>query len=215
MSICIHRMQEDYQIEWPFVTMDVTIVSAQGLRSRTNLFSSRGIRPFTTLSTNINGVKHLHVYRTKVDNYGGANPAWGDKFQLPVDEATFNYSNVISSYIYLEVFTKRLVAGQSTLGWCQIPVTDIVNEFFPKDGVRQLSYQLRNRDGSRGQGVVNIEVKLTGLFHERFQRPQRPLICSGGLPQQYVPETVIGIPVNQSDGNEFLPVINMHKQHPV
>ncbi|KAK1352877.1 BON1-associated protein 2-like [Heracleum sosnowskyi] len=191
--------------------MEITVISAQGLRSKTNLLSSRRVRPFTTLSTNINGYKHHHIYRTKVDNHGGANPTWGDKFQLPVDKVTFDYSNIVSSYIYLEVFTKRLVAGESPLGWCQIPVTDFVNELYPKDGIRQLSYQLRNRDGSRGEGVVSIEVKLTGLIHARFQRLERPLKCSGELPRQDVPGTVIGIPVTQSEGREFLSIINMPK----
>ncbi|KAL8106728.1 hypothetical protein AgCh_023474 [Apium graveolens] len=195
----------------PVVTMEVTIISAQGLRNRKSLFSSRRIRPFTSLSTNINGNKHYHVYRTQVDNHGGANPTWGDKFQLAVDKVTFEYSNIISSFVYLEVFTKGLVAGQSPLGWCQIPVTDIVNELYPKDGIRKLSYQLRNRDGSRGQGVINIEVKLTGLFHARFQRLERPVKCSGGLPQHDVPETVIGIPVTPSESRDFLSIINMHK----
>lgn len=197
-------------MECPVVTMEVTVISAQGLRRKTNLFSSRRIRPFTTLSTNINGNKHHHVYRTKVDNHGGANPTWGDKFQLPVDKVTFDYSYIVSSYLYLEVFTKSLVAGQSPLGWCQVPVTDIVNDFFPKDGIRQLSYQLRNRDGSRGQGVVNIEVKLTGLFHARFQRLERPMKCSEELPQQDVPEMVIGIPVTPTESREFLSIFNMH-----
>lgn len=193
------------------MTMEVTVISAQGLRSKTNLLCSRRIRPFTTLSSNINGNKHYQVYKTKVDNHGGANPAWGDKFQLPVDKVTFEYINIISSYVYLEVFTKRLVAGQSPLGWCQIPVTDIVNELYPNDGIRKLSYQLRNRDGSRGQGVINIEVKLTGLFHARFQRLERPLKCSGGLPQQEVPDTVIGIPVTPCESRDFLSIISMHK----
>lgn len=204
-------MQESCRMECPVVTMEVTVISAQGLKRKSNLLSSHRIRPFTTLSTNINGYKHHHVYRTKVDDHGGANPTWGDKFHLPIDEITFDYSNITSSYIYLEVFAKRLVAGQSPLGWCQIPVTDIVNELYPKDGIRKLSYQLRNRDGSRGQGVINIEVKLTGLFHARFQRLEEPIKCSGELPQQEVPETVIGIPVTPSESREFLSIINMHK----
>lgn len=196
--MCIHRMQKDYQMEWPSITMEVTVISAQGLRTKTSLFCSRRIRPFTTLSTNINGCKHHHVYRTKVDKNGGANPTWGDKFQLPIDRVTFEYSNIVSSCLYLEVFTEGLVAGQSPLGWCRVPMTDIVNEFFRRDGVRHLSYQLRNRDGSRGQGVVNIQVNVTGLLHARLQRL--------GLSEHEVPApvpapaTVIGIPVN---GHKF------------
>lgn len=75
---------------------------------------------------------------------------------MPVDAAFF--ANRYSC-IYLQLYTKRLISGKSLLGWCQIPVSDIIG--VPTAGsVRHLSYRLRARDGTRDQGIVNISVRL-------------------------------------------------------
>uniref|UniRef100_A0A5B7BPK3 C2 domain-containing protein n=1 Tax=Davidia involucrata TaxID=16924 RepID=A0A5B7BPK3_DAVIN len=182
----------------PFI-MEITVVSAQGLKnsSSSTLFSHR-LRPFITLSTAppyscrlINEDKHSHVYKTRVDDEGGLNPTWGDKFQLPID-ATFLYQR--HSCIYLQLYTKRLMVGQTQLGWCQIPAADIADGLLPLGSVRHLSYRLREKDGSRGHGVVNIAVKLQGSLP--VVCPQRPLKSDlTVLPEMGLCQTVIGIPV--------------------
>ncbi|KAH7862040.1 hypothetical protein Vadar_034010 [Vaccinium darrowii] len=76
--------------------------------------------------------------------------------------------------IYLHLYTKDVMGGQTQLGWCQIPTTDILDGLSPARCVRRLSYRLRARDGSRGHGVVNIAVKLdcSGLvICPQSQRP--------------------------------------------
>lgn len=54
----------------------------------------------------------------------------------------------------------------------------------PAGNVRHLSYRLRDRDGTRGNGVVNIAVKLEGSV---------PVVRP--LPEMGERGTVIGIPV--------------------
>ncbi|KAA8521993.1 hypothetical protein F0562_012693 [Nyssa sinensis] len=181
----------------PFI-MEITVISAEGLKKSSSTLFSHRLRPFVTISTTppyswrpINGGKHSHVYKTRVDDVGGINPTWGDKFQLPID-ATFVYQR--HSSIYLQLYTKRLMAGQTQLGWCQIPAVDIVDGFSPPGSVRNLSYQLRARDGSRGHGVVNIAVKLEGSLP--VVCPQRPLNSDlTHFPETDLRQTVIGIPV--------------------
>uniref|UniRef100_A0A5B7CBL5 C2 domain-containing protein n=1 Tax=Davidia involucrata TaxID=16924 RepID=A0A5B7CBL5_DAVIN len=185
----------------PFI-MEITVISAEGLKKNSStLFSHRRLRPFITLSTAppyswraTNGDEHSHVYKTRVDDDGGINPTWGDKFQLPIDPS-FLYQTQYSC-IYLQLYTKRLMVGQTQLGWCQIPVVDIVDGYSPPGGsVRHLSYRLRARDGSRGHGVVNIAVKLEGSFP--VVCPQRPLNSDlTHLPETGLGQTVIGIPVS-------------------
>ncbi|XVF51536.1 hypothetical protein PTKIN_Ptkin04bG0192600 [Pterospermum kingtungense] len=144
-------------------SLELTVVSAQGLKSTacSSLFSHR-LRPFITVTTfppctSSGGCyyKNRHVFQTRVDDQGGVNPTWGDKFHVPIDDTFFanRYSCII-----LQLFTKRLIAGQSQLGWCQIPAADI--GLPPVGSVRQLSYRLRDGDGTRTQGVVNVTVKL-------------------------------------------------------
>lgn len=70
------------------------------------------------------------------------------------------------------------------MGWCQIPVQDFAGGMLPAGNVRHLSYRLRDRDGTRGNGVVNIAVKLEGSV---------PVVRP--LPEMGERGTVIGIPV--------------------
>ncbi|CAA0831533.1 BON1-associated protein 2 [Striga hermonthica] len=99
------------------------------------------------------------MYKTRVDERGGVNPTWGDKFVLPFEQFVVNerYPGV-----YLQLYTKQLLMGRTRLGWCLIPAADIVSRFSPVGSVRFLSYSLRESDGSRGHGVVNVSVKLEG-----------------------------------------------------
>ncbi|XVF10656.1 hypothetical protein REPUB_Repub07fG0201100 [Reevesia pubescens] len=156
----------------------MTVVSAQGLKNSCSSLFCHRLRPFITI-TNFppplpcNGDKRRHVFQTRVDDQGGVNPTWGDKFHVPID-GTF-FANRYSC-IYLQLFTKRLIAGQTQLGWCQIPAADI--GLPPVGSVRQLSYRLRAADGTRAQGVINVAVKLEG-----------PLLVDDTC------QTVIGIPV--------------------
>ncbi|KAA8517134.1 hypothetical protein F0562_017427 [Nyssa sinensis] len=188
--------------------MEIAVISAQGLKkhSPSTLFSHR-LRSFITLSTAppyscrlANEDKRSHLYKTKVDDEGGINPTWGDKFQLPID-ATFLCQR--HSCLYLQLYTKRLMMGQTRLGWCQIPAADVVDGLLPVGSVRHLSYRLREGDGSRGQGVVNIAVKLEGSFP--VVCPQRPLISDLTLlPEMGLCQTVIGFPVTMLPANGWV-----------
>lgn len=169
--------------------MEITVISAQGLKNTSSGPFSHRLRPFITITTYpptpCNGDNKCQMYRTRVDDEGGVNPTWGDKFHVPVDTAFF--ANRYSC-IYLQLYTKRLIMGRVQLGWCQIPVTDIG---YPPDGaVRYLSYRIRARDGTRGHGVVNVAIKLTGSQPVASHR----LLNSDQKASETL-ETVIGIPV--------------------
>ncbi|KAK6947749.1 C2 domain [Dillenia turbinata] len=142
--------------------IEITVISAQGLKKKTSSIFSNKIRPFVELTTvppykPINGDNACQVYNSTVYDEGGVNPTWGDKFRIPVDPTFF--TNKFAS-IYLQIYTKRLMAGQVQLGWCQIPSSDIIGGYHPVGTVRYLSYRLRAKDGYRGHGVVNVAVKL-------------------------------------------------------
>ncbi|XP_044485856.1 uncharacterized protein LOC123211296 [Mangifera indica] len=168
--------------------MEITVLSAQGLKNSSSTLFSNRVRPFINITTyspttTSGGDKQCHVYKTRVDDEGGVNPTWGDRFHLPTDNTFFTNRY---SCIYLQVYTKRLIAGQTLLGWCQVPVNDIG---FPSVGsVRYLSYRLRDRDGSRGQGVVNLAVKLENIVPVAGENFTQPLNTEDTYP-------VIGIPI--------------------
>ncbi|KAH6831024.1 hypothetical protein C2S53_006790 [Perilla frutescens var. hirtella] len=154
-------------------TLEITIISAQDLtrRGRPSLAFCGRLRPFITLTA-------AKMYKTRVDERGGVNPTWGEKFEISLDHAFFYQG------IYLQLHTKRLLMGQTQLGWCLVPASDIVSRLAPVGSTQFLSYRLRDRDGSRGRGIVNVAVRLQGSV---YHYPSRPLISDD--------ESVIGIPV--------------------
>lgn len=112
------------QNQQPFI-LEITVLSAEGLNTNcsSTLFSRR-IRPFITfttvppspynhhmmtMSSSSKGDKKCHVYRTRVDDEGGTNPKWGDKFDVPLDHTFF--ANRYST-IHLQLYTKRLIVGR-------------------------------------------------------------------------------------------------------
>ncbi|KAM1034672.1 hypothetical protein EV2_039135 [Malus domestica] len=181
----------------PLMKMEIAVLSAQGLKTTSPFLFSNKIRPFITLTTlprtiappctpKTNGDHTFHAYKTRVDDQGGVNPTWGDKFHVPIDTTFFNNRY---SCIHLQLFTKRLIMGRAQLGWCQIPAHDIG---FPLAGsARFLSYRLRARDGSRTNGIVNLSVKLENLRPVTDHRP----LNSTTAPAFDMCGTVIGTPV--------------------
>ncbi|GAB4834356.1 hypothetical protein Ancab_032611 [Ancistrocladus abbreviatus] len=154
---------------------EITIISAQGIKNASKtLFGSHRLRPFVTITTfpppspqpssckAIDGDhEYLHVYRTNIDEKGGSDPTWGDKFHIPLHPTFFTDKY---SCIYLFLYTKRLMLGRRHLGWCQIPAADIFNGLSPPGLVHHLSYRLRAKDGTRGHGILNVAVKLIGCI---------------------------------------------------
>lgn len=182
--------------------LEITVISAQGLKNSSSSFSlfSHHLKPFITITTfplpsssssckSIKECSSCHVYSTRVDNEGGANPTWGDKLLVPLDP-TFFTSNY--SCVYLQLFTKRALLGPSLLGWVQIPASDIFDGHFPLGLAHHLSYRLLERDGSRGHGVVNVACRVVGQVPV-VRQPQ----SSGDVRLAAVDtwQTVTGIPV--------------------
>ncbi|CAK9173060.1 unnamed protein product [Ilex paraguariensis] len=198
------------------VIMEITVMSAQGLKDTNSSLFSHRLRPFITLSTvppfsyrpATKREEHSQVYKTRVDDGGGVNPSWGDKFQLPID-ATFFYQR--HSCIYLQLYTKHLMVGKTFLGWCQIPATDVADSLLPATSVRHLSYRLRARDGSRGHGVVNIAVKLEGLPPVECPEPRRNSYTTHS-PEIRMGQTVVGIPMTMFPAIGDCPVMG-HTQY--
>ncbi|CAO2819948.1 unnamed protein product [Amaranthus hypochondriacus] len=160
--------------------LELTVISAQGIKSSSSSFSlfSHHLKPFITItssssssssSNSIKPCRNCHVYSTKVDDEGGPNPTWGDKFLLPLDHKFFSSTNNYSC-IYLQLFTKRALLGPTLLGWIRIPVCDIFDAHFPLGLTHHLSYRLRKRDGSKGNGVINVSCKFLGQLPVTRQR---------------------------------------------
>ncbi|GMH22724.1 hypothetical protein Nepgr_024567 [Nepenthes gracilis] len=184
--------------------LEITIISAQGIKNTTRakaLFSRR-LMPFITITTfsppprkSISCSNGCRVYRTEVAERGGADPTWGGGgalFQIPL-HPTFFVERF--SCIHLHLFTKRLILGPAPLGWCQIPAADIFDGSPAAAGVlHHLSYRLRDRDGTRGHGIVNIAVKLTGI-PPRTSCPQPP--ANADVKPLVGMTTAIGIPLSR------------------
>ncbi|KAK8533149.1 hypothetical protein V6N13_046311 [Hibiscus sabdariffa] len=145
----------------PQFVMELTALSAENLKKPASCGPfSRHSRP------------SLYITRFNGDNNLSHNFTFGDRFLVPIDSNFFaNNSNLL-----LQLHTKTLLGRQVLLGWCQIPAADIGEP--PVGSVRHLSYKLRGRDGSMGNGIVDLQVKLE----------------SYGRPVLYTSEKVMGTP---------------------
>ncbi|PKI65316.1 hypothetical protein CRG98_014280 [Punica granatum] len=163
--------------------VELTVMSAEGLDAAAAPISCspfprrRRLRPFASLTTAPPELWELHhdgsplqEYRTGVNCREGQNPTWGDLFRVPVGSEFFGNAY---SCLYLCVYDLRSGArGRRLLGWCQIPAGDFGS---PLTGaVRHLSYRLRDRDATRGQGIVNVEVRVEGPLESVRGRSQTP-----------------------------------------
>ncbi|XVE57835.1 hypothetical protein DITRI_Ditri04bG0122200 [Diplodiscus trichospermus] len=137
----------------PQFVMEFTVLSAEKLKkpSSRDLFSFS--RPSTTFIsiTKLNGDNYSLADYCKPDS---ENFTFGDKVFVSI-ESDFFANN---SCIYLKLYTKKLLGDQAQLGWCRIPAADIGAP--PVGSVRHLSYKLRDKDGSMGHGIVDLQVKL-------------------------------------------------------
>ncbi|KAI4315381.1 hypothetical protein L6164_028196 [Bauhinia variegata] len=165
--------------------LEITVLSVEGLRHNSFCLCSRRIRPFITLTKlpapPTHADKASHAYNSKGDDEGGFKSGWDQKFRVPVDPTFF--SDRYSS-IHVQLYKKRPIVGQDQLGWCLIPAADI--GFLPPGSIRYLSYRVRCKDGSRGNGIIDLSVTLDG-FVQRMSTSAKPTgnTC----------HTVIGIPV--------------------
>lgn len=176
-------------LQKPLMMLEITVLSAEGLKTSSSIFSKR-IRPFITVTVDHRKDSQLVSFQSREDDEGGANPTWGDKFCLPLSSTFFTHHE--HSSVCLQIYTKRLMAGKSHLGWCQIPAADVLEGFFPMGSVRHLSYRLRERDGTRGQGVVNVAVRILGQVPASGQTSTGNSLA--GFPETKGSNTVIGIP---------------------
>ncbi|KAH0687813.1 hypothetical protein KY290_019425 [Solanum tuberosum] len=80
-----------------------------------------------------------------------------------------------------------------------IPAADVFDGLLPAGFLRQFSYRLRNKDGSRGNGVVNVAVKLDASLVLGMHPQRSPLMTYSPEVSEYSP--VLGIPVTASSTN--------------
>ncbi|XP_030475258.2 BON1-associated protein 2-like [Syzygium oleosum] len=159
------------------ISVEITVISARGLKNPTlNALFSRRLNPFATLAASPSSCRQAHA--TSVDRRGGTSPTWNEKFRLSVDPAFFAD---IRSSVSLAVRARRRGGGEALLGCCQIPATDILSPAAPAGSVGFLSYRLRDRDGTRGHGTVDVSVRV--VVEDGWAS------CADAWP------TVIGLPV--------------------
>nr|XP_009770722.1 PREDICTED: BON1-associated protein 2-like [Nicotiana sylvestris] len=178
--------------------MEITIISAQGLKNNTTWWRLRPFATVSTVATASISATTTEVYTTSVDEKGGENPKWGDKFHLSLDASLFLHGHLC---IYLQIYSKNFFNRRSELGWCMIPAADVFDRLLPTGFVRQFSYRLRNKDGSRGHGVVNISVKMEASFLLGMHPQRSPLMAYLPEVSDCSPVPVVGIPVTSSSAN--------------
>ncbi|KAG6522110.1 hypothetical protein ZIOFF_019244 [Zingiber officinale] len=185
------------------LAMEVRVISAEDLETPWSVFGRR-LRPFVALfaaadTLDCDCLPPL-LHRTRVVE-DGDSPAWGDLIRVPL-EPSFLLSlraggGDDEAGVYLVVLSERPLVGAARLGWCRVPLADVLDGVRHPSALRRLSYALRHpRHGGRGRGVIHLAVRLVGrdldrLLQPHLAQPSLPLPSShpqwGGV--------AIGIPV--------------------
>ncbi|CAL0330937.1 unnamed protein product [Lupinus luteus] len=167
------------------VVVEITIISIEGLNNYTSFFNPT-IKPFITI-TKLSTTTTTPITTTLT---------WDHKFRITLDHSFFQDRY---QCLYLQLFTKRRIMGLTQLGWCMIPALDI--GLLPQGSVGYLSYRLRAKDGSRGQAVINLSVRLEGHGHDGHVHVSNvPWMSTSVSPTTDTRHTVIGIPITAVRG---------------
>ncbi|XP_030474299.2 BON1-associated protein 1-like [Syzygium oleosum] len=121
----------------------------------------------------------------------GTNPTWNENVVVDLPLHT--------GFITVEVKCKSSSGSYKLVGGATVPVSDFAGDFGTPEGyVHFLSYRLRDSNGVRTDGIINISAKMAAPAPTRMYevpRPeigvpvsdQRKMMAAGGL--------VTGVPV--------------------
>ncbi|KAL3737717.1 hypothetical protein ACJRO7_019274 [Eucalyptus globulus] len=126
-----------------------------------------------------------HECSTKPAPDKGTNPQWNENLvvDLPLH----------AGFITLEVKCKSSSGSYKLVGGVTVPASDFAGDFGTPEGyVRFLSYRLRDSNGVRTDGIINISAKMAAPALARtyeVPRPeirvpvgdQRKMVAAGGL----------------------------------
>ncbi|PPD74378.1 hypothetical protein GOBAR_DD28704 [Gossypium barbadense] len=125
----------------PSRLLEINLISAQDLFSASNNMKTYAVV----------WVRQENKCTTKVDQSGGTDPTWNEKFVFKVDKD----DAVISVEVYAAAWDK-----DATIGYVNVPLNDIFDS--PSAVTRTLALPI-SRPSGRSQGILNMEVshKLT------------------------------------------------------
>lgn len=195
------------------VELEVTVLSADSLRLPTSYWPlPRRLRPYVTVSSP--DALRSSAYSTAVAPAGGTGTdehAWGATLVVPVGAGFLEGR----AHVHVSVLSEpacRLV-GATPLGWCRIPVADVLDGLRPPRALRRLSYSLRcprqgGGGGAWGHGVVHLSVRLLGL---RDDAPAATATATDATPpvQQGWCRVAMGIPVSGPSSAAASAVVGM------
>ncbi|KVI08116.1 uncharacterized protein LOC112503056 [Cynara cardunculus var. scolymus] len=134
----------------PHQLLEITIMSAQDLQP-----VARKMKTYATTWLHDN-----HKLSTRIDNKGGNNPTWNDKFVFRVDD---EFLRCEASTLTVEIYSTHWFRD-SLIGTVRVLVGNLVppsQSFKPpyNGGMRCVALQVRRPSG-RTQGVLNIGVAV-------------------------------------------------------
>ncbi|KAI6707590.1 hypothetical protein NL676_010552 [Syzygium grande] len=162
--------------------LEITIISAENIRLNK--------KPVKNAVVAVR-VEPGHECSTKPAPDQGTNPQWNENLvvNLPLH----------AGFITVEVKCKSSSGSYKIVGGATVPISDFAGDFGAPGGYMHfLSYRLRDSNGVRTDGIINISAKMAALAPTRmYEVPQpeigvpvgdqRKMMAAGGL--------VTGVPV--------------------
>lgn len=161
-------------------SLEITVVSAEGLRHRNRSITKNAFVTVRTDPTN--------YVSTTEDQDGGSCPSWNERLHVALP-ATANWT------VDVEVRRRTSSSGSQLIAVAHIPKSDIVGDYIPPNHLRFLSYRLRGSDGARN-GIINLSIRMVG--HLEIGHPAIPTVgkkSSSNLMTSSCGGAVTGIPM--------------------
>ncbi|KAE8785860.1 hypothetical protein D1007_40369 [Hordeum vulgare] len=162
------------------VALEVTVLSAESLRlPPTYSPLPRRLRPYVAVSSSSSSSSAGCSTGVARASSGAGEHSWEDagedaRLVVPVGAGFLDGRDDVCVAVLSESGCARLV-GDTPLGWCRVPATDVLDGLRPPRALRRLSYTLRcPRRGGPGHGVVHLAVRVLGDVHVARPDPAPP-----------------------------------------
>ncbi|XVF57069.1 hypothetical protein PTKIN_Ptkin06aG0174000 [Pterospermum kingtungense] len=172
--------------------LEITLVSAEDL-----VPVSKNMKTYA-----VAWVQQDRKLATGVDQTGGTEPTWNDKFVFRVDDKFLNSENAT---IVVEIYAAAWVKD-ALIGYANVHIKDIFhlrsvgNAKINNSAARTVTLQIRRPSG-RPQGILNMEVALIDSTMRSLPQLEEPINESSS--QDHKPNAHAKITRSQSDRTEL------------
>ncbi|XP_061339218.1 uncharacterized protein LOC133285916 [Gastrolobium bilobum] len=202
------------------IWVEICLISARGVRVSRSLWKRQWYA--------VGWVDTKSKYCTNVDASGNANPVWGTKFAIQVDNSDPNLQDLalnVEVYSRDPIFLTEKLHGSATVILREFLAKQVKNSEVSGPRHEEVgSYQLRKKKSSKSRGFIDVSVRVSEDKEEPNSHPGNGggiVLLDRGNSTQLTPDIGFGQPYQQQmakpsfHGPEKHPQTTVSYSHPV